>query len=84
MTLFVVAMCYAVTHVRPTLVAEETVCTMYAEIQRGKLGNMLVAFGLKKHFDDSLLLLPPNAWTFCHCSYSSTCSVFLWYVFEQN
>lgn len=49
----------------------------------GKVGqNAAVAFGLKKQFDDSLLLLllPPNAWTCCRCSYSRTCSVFLWYI----
>jgi hypothetical protein len=39
----------------------------------GKVGQMLVAFGLKKQFDDSLLLLPrSNAWKSCRCLHSRT------------
>ena len=50
----------------------------------GKVGQMLIAFGLKKQIDDSLLLLPcSNAWKSCRCFYSRTrtCSAFLWYAY---
>ena len=75
---------YAVIRVQATLVAEETVCTMYAEIGWEKLGKCSSAFGLKKQIDDSLLLLPcSNAWKSCRCFYSRTrtCSAFLWYAY---